>query len=188
MKATVQAPYVIIAIVAWPIVGALAFHLTGNANTGLAVACIVSFIVWMIGRDKAQSNESVLEDPPARLFAVSDFDVLATIKDVMGNNVGDKWWNQRFFDDAPDEQGVMKAKYVMVYKEEFGKNPPTMLERQLILDIQVTKVASATSVKLKYQVASEKYRWTANEILEQTTGMIWSRLEKLVEAKTTKTD
>jgi len=101
----------------------------------------------------------------------------------MQNNIGDKWWVQKSFDDAPDEEGNMKAKYVMSYKEELKTPKPVMLERQLVLDIRVGKVASQTSVKLNYQVASEKFRYTANEVLENTTAMIWTRLDRLAVAK-----
>ncbi len=97
----------------------------------------------------------------------------------MQNNIGDRWWVVRSFDDTPNEDGVMKAKYLMSYTETLNSNPPQMLPRQLILDVAVTKVASQASVKLNYQVVSEKFRWTANEILECTTTMIWQRLERL---------
>lgn len=178
-KPAKQAPWVILSVVSWPLFGSGAWFLTGNANTGFLVACLGAFVVWMIGRDKAQNYEFVLEDPPARLFAVSDFDTLAAIKEVMQNNIGDKWWSLKSFDDTPDENGTMKAKYLMSYNETVNGSPPQLLARQLILDVAVQKVASQASVKLKYQVASEKFRWTANEILEATTAMIWQRLEKL---------
>ena len=178
-KIKTQAPWVILSVISWFLFGTGAWFLSGNANTGFLVACIGSFVVWMIGRDKAQNREMELEDPPARLFAASDFDVLAGIRDVMQNNIGDRWWVVRSFDDTPNEDGVMKAKYLMSYTETLNSNPPQMLPRQLILDVAVTKVASQASVKLNYKVASEKFRWTANEIVEATTAIIWQRLEKL---------
>lgn len=174
-----QAPWVVLSVISWPLFGTGAWFLTGNANTGFLVACIGAFVVWMIGRDKAQNYEFVLEDPPARLFAASDFDTLAAIKEVMQDNIGDKWWSLKSFDDTPDENGAMKAKYLMNYNETMNGSPPQILSRQLILDVAVQKVASQASVKLKYQVASDKFRWTANEILEGTTAMIWQRLERL---------
>lgn len=179
MKFTVQTPYAIAAVLAWFLVGGVVNQITSNAQTGLLVACIVAFGIWMIGRDKAQKNESILEDPPARLFPVSDFDVLAAVKETMQNNIGDKWWIQKSFDDTADEEGYMKAKYTMNFEEEIKTQPPKLLKRQLVLDIKIAKVASQTSVKLNYQVASEQIRWTANEILETTSAMIWTRLERL---------
>ena len=119
---------------------------------------------------------------PAQLFNVSDFDVLAALKEVMQNNIEDRWWVQKSFDDTQDE-GNMKAKYVVTYEEELKAKPPVQLKRQLILDIKVSKVASQTSVKLNYQVASEKMRWAANDVLEKTTAMIWTRLNRLAAAK-----
>ena len=51
-----------------------------------------------------------------------------------GDNTGDKWRSKRSFDDAPDEAGIMKAKYFMNHREEELKaNPPQILERQLVL-------------------------------------------------------
>jgi len=97
----------------------------------------------------------------------------------MQNNIGDKWWVQKSFDDTTDEEGHMKAKYTMTYDEKLKTQPPKLLKRQLVLDIKVAKVAAQTSVKLNYQVTSEQIRWTANEILETTTAMINSRLERL---------
>lgn len=187
MKLTVQGPWAVAAIVAWPVIGGVANAVCGNAQTAFLVACVGSGIIWMIGRDKAQNYEAMLEDPPARLFAVSDFDVMAAIKEVMQNNIGDKWWSQKSFDDNPDEEGFCKAKYVMNYKEEWKVQPPQILDRQLILDIKIGKVASQTSVKLNYQVASSNMRWMANEVLEQTTASLWTRLERLVEIKGAKT-
>jgi hypothetical protein len=183
MKLTVQGPYAIGAVVAFFLSGALTNELTGNPNTGFLVACITAFVVWMIGRDKAQNYEAVLDDPAPKLFAVSDFEALAAIKEAMGNNIGDKWWTQKSFDDSPDEEGFCKAKYVMTYKEELKTQPPQILDRQLILDIKVQKVASQTSVKLHYQVASERFRWMANEILENTTALLWTRLDRLETVK-----
>ncbi|MDZ4833122.1 MAG: hypothetical protein SGJ27_04905 [Candidatus Melainabacteria bacterium] len=183
MKLTLQAPWAILAVVAWPLIGTAVWLICGNANTGFLGACIGSFIIWMVGRDKMQNHEAVLEDPPARLFAASDFDVLASIKEVMQNNIGDKFWVQKSFDDTPDEDGFCKARYIMNYREELKSDPPVLLDRQLILETRVKKVASQTSVELDYQVASEKIRWTANEILENTTAMIWTRLDRLEAAK-----
>ncbi len=188
MKLTVQGPWAILALVAWPVIGGVTNALCGNPQTAFLVACIGSGIIWMIGRDKAQSYEAILEDPAPKLFAVSDFEVLAAIKEAMGNNIGDKWWTQKSFDDSPDEEGFCKGKYVMTYKEEMKTNPPQILDRQLILDIKVQKVASQTSVKLNYQVASDKFRWIANEILENTTAMIWTRLERLEAVKGAKAE
>jgi len=149
----------------------------------MLAAFMGSFVIWMIGRDKAEKSELILEDPPARLFAVSDFEILAAVKEVMQTNIGDKWWVQKSFDDTADEEGQMKAKYIMSYEEEIKTQPPQRLKRQLVLDINIAKVASQTSVKLNYQVASEQIRWTANEIVEQTTVMIWTRLDRLVAIK-----
>jgi hypothetical protein len=178
-----QAPYIIGAVIAFFLGGAIADALCGNHNTAFVVACIAAWFTWRMGTDKAKSYEAALEDPPARLFAVSDFDVMAALKEVMGENIDDKWWTHKSFDDSPDEDGNMKAKYVMTYEEEFKTNPPTKLKRQLILDIKVAKVSSQTSVKLNYQVASEKIRWMANDVLEKTTTMIWTRLDKLAAVK-----
>lgn len=189
MKLTVQGPWAILALVAWPLIGTGAWLITGNANTGFLVACVGSFIIWMVGRDKAQNYEMALQDPPARLFNVSDFDVMAALKEAMQNNIGDKWWSNKIqFEDAPDEEGFCKAKYIMSYQEELKTQPPAMLDRQLILDIKVQKVASHTSVKLNYQVASDKFRWMANEILENTTALIWQRLDKLEAVKAPKSE
>jgi len=183
MKLTPHTPYVIGAFVVWWLAGAFAFQLCNNANTALVVASLAAWFTWRVGTDKAKSHESALEDPPARLYNVSDFDVFASIKEVMQNNIGDKWWVQKSFDDTQDEEGNMKAKYLMTYEEEFKTPQPAMLKRQLILDIKVSKVASQTSVKLNYQVASDKMRFVANEVLENTTAMIWTRLDRLVAAK-----
>ncbi len=101
----------------------------------------------------------------ARLFDVSDFDVFASIREVLQNNIGDKWWVQKSFDDAPDEEGNMKAKYGMSYKEELKTPKPVMLERQLVLDIRVSKVVGQTSVKLNYQVAS-----VADDVVRRRNG------------------
>lgn len=188
MKLTIQGPWAALAVVAFPLFGTAGWLITGNANTGFLVACIGSFIIWMVGRDKAQNYESALDDPAARLFAVSGFDLLAALKEAMENNIGDKWWVKKSFDDAPDEEGFCKAKYLMTYEEELKTQPPQKLARQLILEIKVKKIASSTSVKLNYQVASEKFRWTANEILENTTAIIWQRLEKLEAIKGAKKD
>jgi hypothetical protein len=183
MKLATQAPYVAATIAAFPLIGAGGFALTGNPQTGLLLAFMGSGVIWCMGRDKAQAYESALDDPPAKLFAVSDFEVMAAIKEAMLNNIGDKWWVQKFFDDTPDEDGNQKAKYVMTYEEEWKSKPPKQLKRQLVLDIHVGKVASQTTVKLTYQVASEVTRFTANDILEATTAMIWVRLERLASAR-----
>lgn len=176
---TSQAPWVILSIIAWPLIGTAVWFICGNANTGFFAACVGAFTIWMIGRDKMQNYEAELENPPAKLFSASDFDVLASIKEVMQNSIDDKWWVQKSFDDTPDEEGFFKVHYIMTYKEELNTNPPTLLDRQLILKIRVKKVASKTSVELSYQVTSEKIRWTANSILENTTALIWQRLERL---------
>lgn len=187
MKLTVQAPWAILSIVVFFVAGGLANVICGP-NMAAVVALIAAGIVWMVGRDKMQNREAVLEDPPARLFAASDFDVMAAIKDVMENNIGDKWWTKRSFDETADEEGYCHGKYIMQYKEELNSDPPQLLSRQLVLKIKVKKVASQTSVELDYEVASEKIRWTANEILEHTTAMIWQRLEKLEAVKGSKKD
>lgn len=188
MKLTMQAPWAILAVISWPLFGVITWFICGNATAGVINAFIGAFMVWMVGRDKMQNHEAVLEDPPARLINAPDFDVMAAIKESMEDNIGDKWWTRTSLDDAPDEEGRTKAKYIMKYKEEFKSDPPQLLDRQLILKIEVEKVASQTSVKLNYQVASEKIRWTANEILEATTAMIWSRLSKLESARGAKRD
>ena len=121
----------------------------------------------MIGRDKMKDYEAVLEDPPVRLFDVSDFEVLAAVKEVMHNNIEDKWWSAKLVDDSPDEDGNMKSKYVMKYEEELKTPKPTTIPRQLILDIKIAKVSTRTSVKLNYQVASDVHRHVANGILEK---------------------
>jgi len=186
VKLTVQAPYAIGAIIAWFVIGGVVNLVTSNPQTGFLVASIAAFVIWMIGHDKAEKNECGLEDPPAMLFAASDFEVLAAIKEAMQNNIGDKWWVQKSFDDTTDEEGNMKAKYTMTYDEELKTQPPKLLKSQLVLDIRVAKVAAQTSVKLNYQVASDQIRWTANEILETTTAMIGSRLERLAAIKSAK--
>ena len=183
MKSTPQTVYILGAIAVFFLAGGFANALCGSPNIALVVACLAAWYTWRLGTDKAKTYEAALEDPPAQLFNVSDFDVLAALKEVMQNNIEDRWWVQKSFDDTQDEEGNMKAKYVMTYEEEFKTRPPVQLKRQLILDIKVSKVASQTSVKLNYQVASEKMRWAANEVLEKTTAMIWTRLNRLAAAK-----
>jgi len=104
---------------------------------------------------------------------------MAAVKETLEDNIGDKWWRKLSFDETADDEGFFKAKYLMNYREGLNTNPPTVLERQLILKIKIQKVAAQTSVKLAYEVVSEKIRWTANEVLENTTARIWQRLERL---------
>ena len=146
MKNLPQLPYVLAAVVVWLLAGAIAFQICNNPNTGLLVAFLAAWFTWKLGTDKTKSYESALEDPPARLYNLSHSEVFALTQEALVNHPQDKRWCLNGIDGAADEDSRMKLKFLLTYEEELSTKPPITLKRQLILDFNVAKVSSQTSV------------------------------------------
>lgn len=183
MKNLPQLPYAIAAIAVWLLAGALSFQMCNSANTAFLIAFLAAWFTWRLGTDKANSYEAELEDPPARLYNLSRAEIFETTKEAVLDHVQDKLWYPNSVDEMPDQDGNIRMKFLMTYEEELPTKPPTRIKRRLILDITMAKVTSYTSVKLNYHVDSTYIRWAANEILQCTTEMIWTHLDKFAATK-----
>ncbi len=132
------------------------------------------------GLNKARDYSDDIEHPTPRVFSVSEFEAFATIKDALTNNIDDKWWVVKNVDDTPDEDGYMKMKYACNFDEPHpsgaGKQP---MKRQIVIDALVTRVSDRASVELHYSVVSMLNRFTADDVIEKTTAMVWRRLDRL---------
>jgi len=180
MKIRVEHPYYLGAIIAWLFFGCGGWMISGNANSGMIMGLLAGGAVFLYGVNKARDYSDDIENPTIRVFAVSEFEAFATIKDALTNNIDDKWWVVKNVDDTPDEDGYMKMKYACNFEEPnpSGHGAPPM-KRQIVFDALVTKVSDRASVELHYSVFSFLNRFTADDVIEKTTATIWMRLDRL---------
>jgi hypothetical protein len=146
---------------------------------GVMAACLGAFCVWLSGRLKANNYDAVLLAPPVRQFAVSVFDVLLAIKEAMQNNFGDNLQTQKSCDSTADEEGSINVRYNIAYEEIINTLPPSLVESQLIVDIEVSRVASLTRVKLTYSVVTYNFGRSTTSLLADTTDLLWSCLDSV---------
>lgn len=186
MKIRAEHPYYAASVAAWLGIGCSVWMITGNANSGMTLGLLAGAALVLYGMNKGKEYATDIENPLPRIFPVSEFEVFATIKDVLTCNIEDKWWVAKNVDDAPDEDGNMKMKYACNFEEPhppvMGQTPPP-LKRQIVLDVLVNRVSNHASAKLHFEVVSNLNRIAADDVLEKTTARIWQRLDKLVAMK-----
>jgi hypothetical protein len=95
---------------------------------------VVRGAVVLYGLNKAKDYSDDIERPTPRLFDLSEFEVFASIKDALTNNIDDKWWIVKNVDDTPDEDGYMKMKYVCNFEEPNPAGHGSLpMKRQIVI-------------------------------------------------------
>jgi hypothetical protein len=179
MKIRTEHPYYLGAVAAWLLFGCGGWMISGNANSGMVMGLLAGGAVFFYGLIKARDYSDDIEKPSPRVFAISEFEAFATVKDALTNNIDDKWWVMKNVDDTPDEDGYMKMKYACNFEEPDPRPGSPPMKRQIVIDALVTKVSDQASVELHFSVFSTLNRITADEVIEKTTTIIWTKLARL---------
>jgi hypothetical protein len=89
MKIGAEHPYYLGAVAAWLLFGCGGWMISGNANSGMIMGLIAGGALVVYGLNKARDYSDDIEKPTPRVFAVSEFEAFATIKDALPNNIDD---------------------------------------------------------------------------------------------------
>lgn len=156
---------------------------SGSSNVALIVGIVGGWFTWShFQKHSVETQHDDIDEPPIRLYDLSEPEAYETVKEVMLRPNAEKLWIERY---ANAENG--KFMYLMRYEDQMstaggsiGQMNSVPLPRQITLNIKLEKVGSGrTSVALKYEVFAQHYRYSCNDIIAQTN----SRLDEALSAR-----